>query len=80
MRRFAERSSVISFSLQSQLRRAFGRHEDVRWLDVAVDDEPLVRVGKADAYLKEGLEALLDAETTVVAVPIDRQALERAHR
>ena len=55
------------------------RDEDVRRLQVAVDDRFLVRVLNAVAYLKEQLEPLRHRQAMLVAMLVDRNALDVVH-
>ena len=57
-----------------ELRFTFRRNEDGRRLEIAVDDEVLVRVGDSRADLAEQLEPLANGELMRVAVPADRLA------
>ena len=62
-----------------QLRAAVGRHEDVRRLEIAVDDEVLVGVAHRVADLRHELEPAGDRELVLVAVAGERHALDQLH-
>ena len=56
------------------------RHEHVRRLEVAVDDEPAVRRGDGLADVAEEREPGVDAEAAAVGVVGDRLALDELQR
>jgi len=62
-----------------EARRAVGRHEDVRRLEVPVDHEVLVRVLHRRADRAEEEESLPDAEAVAVAVLAERPPLDVLH-
>src|SRR5688572_4685337 len=53
--------------------------ENVRWLQVAVDDKMLVRIGDGCADLSEQSQALVERQLTSAAVLIDRFAVDMLH-
>jgi hypothetical protein len=59
-----------------ELHRAVGRDEDVRRLEVAVDDEVRVRVLHCRQHLEHEREPLLGGEMLLVAVRVDAPALD----
>ena len=59
-----------------QLHLAVGRHQDVRRLQVAVDDQVGVGVRDRRLHVEEQPDAVLDAEPLVVAVAIDVPAVD----
>jgi hypothetical protein len=54
-----------------QLHLALLGHEDVRRLEIAMDDEIAVSVRNGREHVEEQTDALLDAETALVAILID---------
>ena len=63
-----------------ELHLAVGRDEDVRRLEVAVDDEVLVRVADGVAHHLEEREPASSERLRVVAVAVDRLAVDELHR
>src|SRR6185503_10131428 len=57
-----------------QLHLALPGHEDVRRLEIAMDDEIAVSVRDCREHLEEQADALLDAETALFAILIDALA------
>ena len=62
-----------------QLRRAVGRDKNVRGLEVAMDDQILVRVLDGGAEIDEELQPLAQVELPLVAVLIERLAFDVLH-
>ncbi len=60
-------------------RMAIGRHDDVRRLDVAMDDELAMRLLQGGADVREELEALVDGQPLFVAEAIDVASLDVLH-
>jgi len=56
--------------------RSFGSDEDVAGLEIAMDDEALVRVVYRYASLHEEAQAAGDAEFVLVAVAVDGNAVD----
>ncbi len=59
-----------------QFRRTVGGHENVRWFDVAMNDEMLMRVRDGRADLSKEYEPRLDRQPARPAVLVDRQAVD----
>ena len=62
-----------------QLHRAVGLDQDVAGLQVAVHDEPLVRIGHRRAHLAKQRKAMLDRRCVAGAVGIDGFAFHQLH-
>ena len=56
-----------------------GGYENVLRLDVAMDDQVLMRIAHGIAYEKEEIQALADRETLLVGVLIDGLAIDIFH-
>ena len=63
-----------------QLGRAVGGHQDVGGLDVAMDDQVLVRVLHRCADFREHLESRRGVQAARLAVLVDRLPLDELHR
>ncbi len=63
-----------------QLHLPLGGDDDVRRLEIAVDDEVLVRVLHRSPDGERELQALAHVEPLAVAVRVDRQPLDELHR
>jgi hypothetical protein len=62
-----------------QLGRAVGRHQDVGRLDVAVDDQVLVRVLNGRADLLEESQPLLRPQVLALAIEVEADAIDIFH-
>ena len=62
-----------------QLRHAIRADQDVRGLDVAVDDGAAMRIGDGRAHLAKELQPFGDVECLLVAIVVDRQPLDVLH-
>ena len=63
-----------------ELQRAIVGHQDVRRLEVPVDDEVAVGVLHGVAHVEEEFQSSLDRQATRVAVSVDRFSLDVLHR
>ncbi|MFO1425682.1 MAG: hypothetical protein U1F11_01640 [Steroidobacteraceae bacterium] len=85
--RLARERGVRRAVLAQQLRRteveqpylAGGGHEDVGGLEVAVHDEPPVRIGHGARDLQEQAQALPHPERVLVGVAVDGLAIDELH-
>ncbi len=62
-----------------QLRRPVARDQNIAGLQIAVNDQVLVRVLHGAADADEQPEPSLDREVVDVAIPVDRQAVDELH-